>query len=188
MDQACLKATQENTSTIFDFILQLKTIRRAGWQKKLGIKRPESVADHAYGVAAMAMILSDSKRLDSAKVLKMAILHDLAESITGDLTPEDGPKSKKTKLENLAMRKILSTLEPKIKNQYHAIWMEYQKNQTPEAKLLHQVDKLEMALQANIYKKFGYSKQKLKPFFDSAKKQITDPKIKKLLQKILLNS
>lgn len=188
MDQACLKAIQENTSTIFDFILHLKTIPRSGWQKKLGIKRPESVADHAYGVAAIAMILSDSKRLNSAKVLKMAILHDLAESITGDLTPEDGPKSKKTKLENLAMKKILSTLEPKIKNQYHTIWMEYQKNQTPEAKLLHQVDKLEMALQANIYKKFGHSKQKLKPFLDSAKKQITDPKIKKLLQKILLNS
>lgn len=187
MDQACLKAIQENTSTIFDFILHLKTIPRSGWQKKLGIKRPESVADHAYGVAAIAMILSDSKRLNSTKVLKMAILHDLAESITGDLTPEDGPKSKKTKLENLAMKKILSTLEPKIKNQYHTIWMEYQKNQTPEAKLLHQVDKLEMALQANIYKKFGHSKQKLKPFLDSAKKQITDPKIKKLLQKILLN-
>ena len=86
MDQACLKATQENTSTIFDIILHLKTIPRSGWQKKLGIKRPESVADHAFGVAAIAMILSDSKRLDSAKVLKMAILHDLAESLTGDLT------------------------------------------------------------------------------------------------------
>lgn len=184
MDQACLKAIQENTSTIFDFILHLKTIPRSGWQKKLGIKRPESVADHAYGVAAIAMILSDSKRLNSAKVLKMAILHDLAESITGDLTPEDGPKSKKTKLENLAMKKILSTLGPKIKNQYHTIWMEYQKNQTPEAKLLHQVDKLEMALQANAYKKFGHSKQKLKPFLDSAKKQITDLEIKKILQKI----
>ena len=184
MDQACLKATQENTSTIFDIILHLKTIPRSGWQKKLGIKRPESVADHAFGVAAIAMILSDSKRLDSAKVLKMAILHDLAESLTGDLTPEDGPKSKKIKLENTAMKKILSTLEPKTQKQYYSVWVEYQKNITSEAKLLHQVDKLEMALQANIYKKSGHSKQKLKPFLDSAIKQITDPEIKKILQKI----
>lgn len=183
MDQACLKATQENTSIIFDIILHLKTVPRSGWQKKLGIKRPESVADHAFGVVAIAMILSDSKGLDSAKVLKMAILHDLAESITGDLTPDDGPKSKKIKLENLAMKKILSSLEPKIQRQYQSVWMEYQKNETPEAKLLHQVDKLEMALQANIYKKSGYSKQKIKPFLDSAKKQITDPEIKKLLRK-----
>lgn len=185
MDQACLKATQENTSTIFDFILHLKTIPRSGWQKKLGIKRPESVADHAFGVAAIAMVLSDSKGLDSAKVLKMAILHDLAESITGDLTPEDGPKSKKTKLENAAMKKILSTLGTKIQKQYRTVWIEYQKNQTPEAKLLHQVDKLEMALQANVYKKSGHSKQKLEPFLNSAKKQITDSDIKKLLQKII---
>lgn len=184
MDQAYLKATQENTSIIFDIILHLKTIPRSGWQKKLGIKRPESVADHAFGVTAIAMILSDSKGLDSAKVLKMAILHDLAESITGDLTPDDGPKSKKIKLENLAMKKILSSLEPKIQRQYHSVWIEYQKNETSEAKLLHQVDKLEMALQANIYKKSGYSKQKIKPFLDSAKKQITDPEIKKLLRKI----
>lgn len=184
MDQACLKATQENTSSIFDIILHLKTIPRSGWQKKLGIKRPESVADHAFGVAAIAMILSDSKKLDSAKVLKMAILHDLAESLIGDLTPDDVPKSKKIKLENLAMKKILSTLEPKIQKQYNSMWMEYQKNQTLEANLLHQVDKLEMALQANVYKKCGYSKQKINPFLDSAKKQITDPEIKKLLQKI----
>jgi len=183
MDQAYLKATQENTSIIFDIILHLKTVPRSGWQKKLGIKRPESVADHAFGVTAIAMILSDSKGLDSAKVLKMAILHDLAESITGDLTPDDGPKSKKIKLENLAMKKILSSLEPKIQRQYHSVWIEYQKNETPEAKLLHQVDKLEMALQANIYKKSGYSKQKIKPFLNSAKKQITDPEIKKLLRK-----
>lgn len=184
MDQACLKATQENTNTIFDIILHLKTIPRSGWQKKLGIKRPESVADHAFGVAAIAMVLSDSRGLDSTKVLKMAVLHDLAESITGDLTPEDGPKSKKKNLENAAMKKILSTLEPKIQKQYNTIWEEYQKNKTPEAKLLHQVDKLEMALQANLYKKSGYSKQKLKPFLDSAKKQISDSEIKKILQKI----
>jgi len=70
--------------------------------KKLGLKNPESVADHAYCVAAIAMVLSDSKKLDSEKILKMAILHDLAESITGDLTPEDGPKQKK---EDAAMKK-----------------------------------------------------------------------------------
>jgi putative hydrolase of HD superfamily len=185
MDQAYLKAIQENTDTIFDFILHLKTIPRSGWKKRIGIRHAESVADHAYGVAAIAMVLSDSRCMDSTKILKMAILHDLAESIIGDLTPEDGPKSTKIKLENTAMKKILSTLEPRIQKQYSSVWMEYQKNQTPEAKLLHQVDKLEMALQANIYKKSGYSKQQLQPFFDSAKKQITDQQIKKILQKLI---
>ena len=180
MDQAYLKATLEN-SEIFDFILKLKTIPRAGWQKKLGIAHPESVADHAYAVAAIAMILSDAKKLDTHKILRMAILHDLAESITGDLTPEDGPKSKKQRLEDSAMKKILSNFDKKTQKQYWSIWVDYQKNYSKEAKLLHDVDKLEMALQASVYRKNGNSKQKLQPFFDSAKKQIKDSDIKKIL-------
>ncbi|MBM3903656.1 MAG: HD domain-containing protein [Thaumarchaeota archaeon] len=183
MDQACLKATLENSESIFEFILKLKTIPRAGWQKKVGITRPESVADHAYSVAAIAMVLSDAKKLDTGKILKMAILHDLAESVIGDLTPEDGPKSKKIKLENSAMKKILSHLNAKTQKQYWFIWMQYQKNTTREAKLLHNVDKLEMALQARIYSK-SFPAKKLEPFFDSARKHITDPDIKKILGKI----
>ena len=110
--QAYLKATLENSDLFFEHILNLKTKPRRGWQKKLGIKKPESVADHVYSVAAIAMILADSKNLDSAKILKMALLHDLAESITGDLTPDDGPKKKK---ENLAMKKIMSSLSPSLR-------------------------------------------------------------------------
>ena len=184
MDQACLKATLENSESIFEFILKLKTVPRAGWQKKVGITSPESVADHAYCVAAIAMILSDVKKLDTGKILKMAILHDLAESITGDLTPEDGPKSKKIRLENAAMKKILSYFDRKNQKQYWSIWMQYQKNSSKEAKLLHNVDKLEMALQARIYAK-SYKRQKLEPFFDSAKKHMRDPDVKKILDKII---
>jgi len=124
--QVCLKATPENSDLFFEYVLNLKTKPRRGWQKKLGLKNPESVADHAYCVAAIAMVLSDSKKLDSEKILKMAILHDLAESITGDLTPEDGPKQKK---EDAAMKKILSTLNPPLRKQYWLLWNQYKKIQ-----------------------------------------------------------
>jgi putative hydrolase of HD superfamily len=183
MDQAYLKATLENSESIFEFILKLKTVSRAGWKKKAGIIHPESVADHAYSVAAIAMILSDAKNLDTGKILKMAILHDLAESIVGDLTPEDASKSKKMRLENSAMKKILSLFDARTKKQYWFIWMQYQKNSSKEAKLLHDVDKLEMALQAKVYSK-SYEQQKLAPFFDSAKKHIRDSDIKKILGRI----
>jgi putative hydrolase of HD superfamily len=108
----------------------------------------------------------------------------LAESIVGDLTPEDYPKSKKIRLENNAMRKILSTFDDAISRQYWSLWMQYQKKSSKEAKLLHQIDKLEMALQADVYEKSGHKKEHLKPFFDSAKKQIKDSDLKKILQKL----
>jgi putative hydrolase of HD superfamily len=130
------------------------------------------------------MILSDTKKLDTGKILKMAILHDLAESIIGDLTPEDASKSKKMRLEDSAMKKILSLFDAKTKKQYWSVWMQYQKNSSKEAKLLHDVDKLEMALQAQVYSK-SHKRQKLEPFLDSAKKQIIDSDVKRILEKIL---
>ncbi|TBR09699.1 MAG: HD domain-containing protein [Candidatus Nitrosotenuis sp.] len=169
---------------IEDFLktaLKLKTIPRQGWINKLGIKYPESVADHCYSMAVMAMLFSDLKKLDTEKVIKMTLLHDLAESITGDLTPDDATKSKKEKLETLAMKKILASLPKSLKSEYGKLWAEYQQNSTKEAKLLHQIDKLEMALQAEHYKKKGYTKKQLKPFFDSAKNGITDTSLKKIL-------
>lgn len=177
-----MKATLENSSLIefFEFVLALKTIPRKGWQKRLGMKNPESVADHAFGVAVLSMILSDKRGLDSAKAIKMALLHDLAESVTGDITPGEMSPAKKKKLEHLAMKKILSGM----RKSYHTIWAEYEKGVSKEAKLVHQVDKLEMALQARRYNNSGISKRKIAPFFDSARKQITDSDIMQILDMI----
>ena len=166
---------------MFDIILKLKTVPRTGWKKNLRMARPESVADHAYSVATMAMILSDAKNLDTGKILKMALLHDLTESVIGDLTPDEITKSKKILLENTAMKKILSGLDTKTQKQYWAIWMDYQKSTSKEARLLHDIDKLEMALQADVYRKNGHSAKKLEQFLNYAKKQVKNPELKKML-------
>jgi putative hydrolase of HD superfamily len=131
------------------------------------------------------MIISDLKNLNSEKILKMALLHDLAESLIGDLTPEQIDKESKKKLENNTFRTIIKNLPEQIKSKYLEIWLEYQENVSPEAKLIHQIDKLEMALQAKIYQKNGYDKEKLESFFESAKKEIDDPQLKELFIQII---
>ncbi|MEM4377910.1 MAG: HD domain-containing protein [Candidatus Nitrosotenuis sp.] len=182
MDQDYLKATQENTNLaeFFKTVLKLKTIPRQGWINKLGLQDPESVADHCFSTAVIAMILSAKKNLDTTKIIKMSLLHDLAEAITGDLTPDDIPKLKKIEMENSAMAQILSNLDNSQKLEYSSIWNEYQKNSSKEAKLLHQIDKLEMAMQANVYRKKGH---KTSSFFTSAKAEITDSELLKILEK-----
>ena len=65
------------------------------------------------------------------------------------------------------------------------IWKEYQENNTEESSIVHQIDKLEMALQAKIYLSQGHSKEKLETFFESAKSSITHPKLKELFTKII---
>jgi len=173
---------------ILDFLknsVNLKTISRQGWIDKLSIKNPESVADHSYSMAIMAMIISDLKNYDSEKILKMTLLHDLAESKIGDITPEQMTAENKMKIENEAFAEIINQLPETIKSQYHEIWKEYQNNSSKESLFVHQIDKLEMALQAKIYQKNGKTLEDIEPFLESAKKSLTDEKLKELFTKII---
>jgi len=100
----------------FQKVLELKNVPRQGWKEKLGVNNPESVADHSYSTAVMSMILSDLQGLNSEKIIKMALLHDLAESIIGDITPDHITKNEKNSKENLVMKQILKNLPSKITN------------------------------------------------------------------------
>ena len=173
---------------ILDFLktaINLKKISRQGWIDKLSLDNPESVADHSYSMAIMGMVISDLQNYDSEKIIKMILLHDLAESKIGDHTPEQLSKEEKKKLENNAFNEIIKNLPDLIKLQYLQIWQEYQESNSSESKIVHQIDKLEMALQAKIYEKDGHSKDKLESFFESARIEIIDPKLKELFTKII---
>ena len=169
----------------FKMAANLKNVSRQGWIDKLSISNPESVADHSYSMAIMCMVISDLENYDSEKILKMVMLHDLAESKTGDFTPDQIPKEKKTVLENEAFLEIMENLPENIKSKYLEIWNEYQENDSPESDIVHQIDRLEMALQARLYQKGGHSEEKLSSFFESARTEITHPKLKELFRKIL---
>ena len=163
----------------------LKNVSRQGWIDKLSLKHPESVSDHTYSMAIMGMIISDLESYDSEKFLKMILLHDLAESKIGDYTPDEIDVDDKERIENNAFFEITEKLPSALKSQYDEIWKEYQNHTTPESKIVHQIDKLEMALQAKTYQKEGASKEKTAPFLESARTSITHPKLKELFDQIL---
>jgi len=173
---------------ILDFLTiaaNLKTVPRQGWIEKLSIKNTESVADHTFSMAIIGMILSDSQKYNTEKILKMILLHDLAESITGDFTPEQKSKKEKIDLENKTFDKILKQLPENLREQYFSLWKEYQTNDSKEANFVHQIDKLEMALQAKIYSEQVKSYGDLLPFFDSARQDIQDPPLLELFNQIV---
>ena len=173
---------------ILDFFknaLNLKNISRQGWIDKLSMKYPESVADHSYSMAMMAMVISDLENYDSEKILKMVLLHDLAESKIGDFTPDQISNDKKQKIENNAFNQIIGQLPNPIKVEYDEIWKEYQDKISPESQIVHQIDRLEMALQAKMYQKSGSSKEDIAIFLETAKSDITHPKLLNILNQIL---
>lgn len=185
MVQDYLKATRENTdlTEFFQAALKLKTIKRQGWKDKLAMKNPESVAEHCFAMSAIAMVLSDHGKLDTLKVLRMSLLHDLAESVVGDLTPNQITKAEKTRLENKAIKQILKRLSKKVQKRYWEIWQEYQRKTTKESIFVHRVDKLEMALQAAVYGK-SHSKKSLEPFLKSAKSEIAGDYLAKFIPEL----
>ena len=169
----------------FQKVLELKNIPRQGWKEKLGIINLESVADHSYSITVMSMVLSDLEGLNTEKIIRMALLHDLAESVIGDIIPNDITKNEKISKENLAMKQILKKLPNKIAEPYFKIWNEYQKNSSQEACLLHDIDKLEMAFQAKFYQDKGISKEKLQTFFNTAKKEIKNKNLRNILSNFI---
>lgn len=157
-----------NLVSFFRIVCNLKTIKRSGWIQKSNITSPESVADHSYSMCMMSMILAEIMNLDSGHILKMVIIHDLAESLVGDHMPDNISSEKKQLVEDKAMKKIISKLPNSLRKNYLHIWNEYNGNITVNAKFVHNMDKLEMALQAKEYEFEGYPKEVLQPFIKSA--------------------
>ena len=171
-------------ANFFFQIANLKNIPRTGWKTKLHISNPESVADHSYMMTVMAMIMSDIKNLNTEKIIKMSLLHDWAESKIGDFMPDEIAPDKKIVLEENAMNEILGILPSPVKDDYSTIWNEYQDMISSESKLVHEIDKLEMALQAKIYEK-DTDPEKIKLFVTSAVEQVLDNDLKKILSEII---
>ena len=80
---------------------------------------------------------------------------------------------------------MIGKLPRSIKSKYEEIWKEYQQQTSLESQIVHQIDRLEMALQAKMYQKSGSSKENISSFLETAKSEITHPKLKEIFTKIV---
>lgn len=162
---------------------RLKTTPRTGWVRR-GVPRYESVADHSWRVAVLSLLLGDDAangddscvRIDVAKCMQMAVVHDLAECLVGDIAPSDNiSNDDKRRMEEEAIRNIAATLrratggsDPGKQSMSESMLMklfhEYEERATNEAVAVKDLDLLDMILQANEYEeRFGTD---LTEFFD----------------------
>ena len=162
---------------------RLKRISRSGWVE-VGVDSPESVADHTFRTAILCMIFSDLEDLDRLKMIQMALLHDLPETIVGDLTPSE-KTGEALEREDAAMKQLLSLLPKGLRQRYLKLWLEYGEHKTKEAKAVRQLEKLEMALQAREYEEVQLSLRGLERFIESADEIVTSPEIRKLFCSVL---
>ncbi|KAI9704805.1 MAG: hypothetical protein M1836_006585 [Candelina mexicana] len=144
----------------FHLLERLKTTKRAGWER-FHIHHGESISDHMYRMSLLTMFAPPSlaSRLNIPHCTKMALVHDMAESIVGDITPIDGiEKEEKSRRESLSMDYLCGSLLGNVwggmtGNDLRQIWQEYEDGQTLEAKYVHDIDKMELILQMLEYEK-----------------------------------
>ncbi|XP_057809925.1 uncharacterized protein LOC131024432 isoform X2 [Salvia miltiorrhiza] len=142
-------------SAAIDFLTlchRLKSTKRKGWLNH-GIKGPESIADHMYRMSLMALIADDAPGVNRERCIKIAIVHDIAEAIVGDITPSDGvPKHEKSRMEQEALDEMCKVLGGGMRaDEIQELWQEYETNSSLEANLVKDFDKVEMILQALEY-------------------------------------
>ena len=131
-------------------------------------------------MALMAMVLGDRQDLDTLKLVKMCLIHDLPEVIAGDITPHDGiTPEEKHQREQAAMEML--TRDFSDGEAYLNLWQEYEAQQTLEAQLARQIDKLEMALQSAEYQQ-QYPDKDLSEFLDSAEATITHDDLRAMME------
>jgi putative hydrolase of HD superfamily len=129
--------------------LLLKELPRAGWLRA-GVTDPESVAAHSWGVAWLVLVLCPPD-LDRGRALAIAVLHDLAEVRTGDITPHDDVAAEdKRQRERAAFDDLVAPLAKG--DELAVLWREYDEASSPEGRFVKACDKLDMALQAHRYR------------------------------------
>ncbi|KAJ1497564.1 HD domain-containing protein 2 [Coelomomyces lativittatus] len=121
-----------------------------------------------YRLSMMCMQLKDPS-LNRLKCMQLALVHDVAESIVGDITPHCGiSKEQKFELEKNAFHTLDSYL-PK-ETSLLSVWTDYESQRSPEAKVVHQLDRFEMLFQAFEYEQrssLTNSPLDLSSFFES---------------------
>ena len=143
----------QRLEAFFAHVAALKRLPRTGWVQR-GVPDPESVAAHSFGVAALAAVTASAVGADPARAVLVAVIHDVAEALTGDLTPADGvPGDTKRRREEQAARRILAGVDPN--GTLMAAWLDYAERRTPEGRLVKDLDKIDMALQADAYAREG---------------------------------
>lgn len=125
----------------------LKTATRSGWTSA---GERESVAEHTWRLCLMALVLHPAfPDVDFARLVKICIIHDLGEAISGDVpAPEQARRgTSKSADERRDLMALLAPLPAALQNEIAALWDDYEAASTPEARLAKALDKLETILQ-----------------------------------------
>ena len=163
---------------------KLKCNTRHCW---LSDGRRESVAEHSWRVALMAMLLTpEFSEADMNKVIRMCLIHDLGEAFTGDI-PAFDKTAADTEKEDALFNAWVQRLPQETKGEFASLLAEMNALETQEAKIYKALDKMEAVIQHNesdistwlpleydLQLHYGEENVQFSPYFRSLKKEVND--------------
>lgn len=184
-----------NGYTQINFFFQLLTLlkqqKRTGWIN-MGIPDSESISDHMYRMSIMTMVLDKSKwpvdqQPDLSKCSKIALVHDMAESLVGDIVPHDieidkFEKSKREYKAILYLCGIISKYSVESANEIKDLWIDYELQRNLEATIVKDIDKFELLCQTFEYERLHL--RRMDEFY-SCRKVIKNMEIQKIADELI---
>ena len=184
----------ETFLTILTRAGRLKTAARHCWTAP---GRQESVADHSWRMALMALLLSQEpefRELDLDRVIRMCLIHDLGECFTGDIPAFDKTAADEAAEEALLSRWVDSLPEP-VCTEMRTLYAEMAALQTTEAKIYKALDKMEAVVQHNesaiatwepqeyaLNLTYGVEQSQFSPYMQALREAIRQETLRKMEQ------
>lgn len=158
-------------------ISALKNIPRTGWIfRKVKLQDTENLAQHTASVAILSMIFADylktkNYNIDSEKVVKMAIIHDLPEVLTFDISKQSltylgkNGNDLKNEIEKQAIADIFKNFEKTLAKYYEELFYELKEGKSLEAKIVKFADGYDVLIQIIHYENIGYNPRLFEEFW-----------------------
>ena len=143
---------------ILNFIAEagmLKRVKRSGWWV-LGIKDPETVADHSFRCSVIGYILAHMEGVSPYKVLIMTLFNDIHEARINDLHKMSQRYIKSRKAEDVAFHEQIDPLPKSINGELSSLHAEFRRQDTKAGIIARDADILECLIQAREYQEHGF--------------------------------
>ncbi|MCX9191018.1 HAD family hydrolase [Carbonactinospora thermoautotrophica] len=142
----------------------LKRAKRSGWWI-VGVKDPETIAEHSFRTAIIGALLASLERADPTRTALLCLFHDTQETRVGDI-PHIGRRYLDAAPNGVVTEDQMAEAPPAVAELVRRTVAEYEANESREAIVAHDADKLECLIQALEYREQGYAN--VQPWIDSS--------------------
>ena len=145
-----------NILNFYEEYIKIEQVIRKGWlMREVPSPRLESVGDHTLQLIMLASVITKELgiEVDLKKLVEMLLIHDIGETIIGDISDVEKDANIKKLKEKEAVKNILSNLNDTNANYYYQLWLEMERKETDLSKLAYSLDKIDAVIKAGIYEK-----------------------------------